>query len=121
MTGGNLKDYNGVGLLFPSEYLCADDLRERDVTVVIEKVIPRHELRREDNTTEEKPIVLLRGKQKKWVLNKTNAKSIAKLHGKPMDWEGKAIAIYPTTCKAFGEVHDCIRVRPTIPTRKAGK
>jgi hypothetical protein len=108
---GRLEDFNDVGLLFPSEYLQAADLRGRDVVVTIEKVDPRHSLKRTDGSSDAKPVVTLRGKTKKWVLNKTNAKAIAKLHGKPLEWIGQSIVIYPTTCEAFGDVVDCIRVK----------
>jgi hypothetical protein len=107
----DLSDYNGVGLLFPSDYLQADDLRGKDVTVTIASIEPRHELKGENNRIEHKPVVTVKNGTKKWVLNKTNAKTIAKKHGKPMDWIGKQVTLYPTTCTAFGETVDCIRVR----------
>ena len=63
-----------------------------------------------------KPVVRLKGKKKLWVLNKTNAKIIAKLHGNDVDgWVGKAIALYATTCDAFGETVECVRVRKAAP------
>ena len=46
------------------------------------------------------------------VLNKTNAGIIAKLYGTDTDaWVGKKIVIYATTCKAFGETVECVRVK----------
>jgi hypothetical protein len=115
---GNLKDFNDVGLLFPSEYLQAADLRGKDVTVTIEKVDPRHSLKKNDGSSDAKPVVTFAKAKKKWVLNKTNAKAIAKLHGKPLEWIGEKITLYPTTCEAFGDVVDCIRVRPQRPKSK---
>lgn len=113
-----LENYNRVGLLFPSQYLAGPDLMGRDVVVVIDSIDPRHELHRADNTKERKPVVTLRGKTKKWVLNKTNAKRIAKLYGpEATGWIGKSITLYMEKVKAFGEVHDAIRVRQEKPKK----
>ena len=49
-------------------------------------------------------------------MKKRNAKIIAKLHGNDVDgWVGKAIALYATTCDAFGETVECVRVRKAAP------
>ena len=54
--------------------------------------------------------------RKRWVLNKTNAKTIAKLYGTETDnWTGKRITLFPTTCEMKGETVDCIRVRAEVP------
>lgn len=62
-----------------------------------------------------------KGKPHKFVLNKTNAQTIAKVLGSPEtdDWRGKRITLYPTTCQAFGETVDCVRVRDKAPPPKA--
>jgi hypothetical protein len=50
------------------------------------------------------------------ILNATNARTIAALHGDDsIAWEGKRISIYPTTVRAFGKVNDVIRVVEQIP------
>ena len=43
--------------------------------------------------------------EKPMILNRTNCKTIAKLHGSPEveDWVGKKIQIYATTTKVAGE------------------
>ena len=48
-----------------------------------------------------------------FVLNKTNAKLIAKhLHEpKAINWPGAKITLSPETCEAFGEMVPCIRVK----------
>jgi hypothetical protein len=108
-------------LLFPNEYLGAPDLRGRDVTLTIDTV-RMESLKREDGD-EEKPIVHFiemrkrpKKKRKKWVLNKTNATQIAKLYGPEVNaWHGCRVTLYATTCQAFGQTVECIRVRDSKP------
>lgn len=98
-------------LLFPSNYVGAHDLKGKDVTLTIEAVAIE-ELTMAGGKTENKPIVRFKGASKALVLNKTNAKSIAKQHGKTTDdWIGKQITLYPTTTKCGRETVDCIRIR----------
>jgi hypothetical protein len=55
-------------------------------------------------------------------LNKTNAKTIARLYGNnPGAWTGKLITLYPATTSVGGEDMDCIRVRNETPKRAAAK
>ncbi len=52
------------------------------------------------------------------LLNKTNAKTIARLYGNnPSAWVGKLIALFPATTSVGGEDVDCIRVRNETPRR----
>lgn len=55
--------------------------------------------------------------EKPMILNVTNAKQIAKLHGTPYieDWSGKKITIYAARVKAFGEEVEALRIRPVLP------
>jgi len=52
--------------------------------------------------------------KKKLILNKTNAKAIAKRYGsKAQDWVGNWIRLVPEKCDAFGQKDTpCIRVYP---------
>lgn len=117
-------------LLFQTEFLAAVELKGRDVTLTIARV-DMETLRREgdddeDASSERRPVVHFEEMQrrpkkdrKRLVLNVTNAKTIAKLYGNATeDWTGKPITLYPTTCKAFGEVVECIRVRKQRPSAK---
>jgi len=98
-------------LLYPSEYLCAADLQGKAVTVEIESV-KVEELQSADGHEDQKPVIRFTGKAKRLVMNKTNAKSIAAIHGNDTDgWAGKKIILHPTTCEAFGETVECIRVK----------
>lgn len=116
-----------VRLLFPTEYLGAADLKGKDVDLTIASLAV--EDLRTDGGTEKKPCIYFEEvnrscerngtKPKKLVLNKTNMKAIAALHGYEADeWTGKRITLFPTTCPSFGEIVDCIRVKPTVPKPK---
>ena len=117
-----------VRLLFPTQYLSAADLRKEDRTVTIRGVTV-DELKTSQGS-EKKPCVYFEEtkaaadrdgkKEKRLVLNKTNAMTIASLYGYEVDeWKGKRITLYPTQADAFGKTVDCIRVRPTVPPAAA--
>jgi len=115
-----------VRLLFPSEYVAASDLIEAQrktgrngVALTISSVAV--ESLKTNRGSEKKPIVHFKemlarhaagnGPEKKLVLNKTNAKAIAKMYGfETSAWAGKKIILFPTQCEAFGETVDCVRV-----------
>ena len=55
---------------------------------------------------------------KPMILNKTNMKTIDKnLKYGPFieNWAGKKIQVYSASIKAFGDVVDALRIRPTVP------
>jgi ribosomal protein L31 len=56
---------------------------------------------------------------KPMVCNSTNAKAITKLHKTPEieQWAGKQVCIYVAQVKAFGDVVDALRIRPTLPSK----
>jgi len=98
-------------LLFPSEYIGAHDLRGKDVTLTISG-IRVEELKMEGGKSSTKPVVTFEVAKKRLVLNKTNAKTIASLHGPDTSlWKGKQITLYPTTTKMGPKTVDCIRIR----------
>ncbi len=109
--------------LFPSDYLGAHDLRGRDVDLTIRAVV-KEEIKTEKGPEmracvyfEEVQAKTPPGeKEKRLVLNRTNGKTIAKMHGPEVEgWTGKRITLFPTTVDAFGEIKDCIRIRPSAP------
>lgn len=115
-----------VRLLFPSKYLAAVDLRGKDVVLTIRRVAVE-ELKTERGT-EKKPLVYFKetaakaektgDDEKRLVLNKTNAMTIGGIYGMEVDdWKDKPITLYPTKVQAFGEMKDCIRVRPEAPKK----
>lgn len=115
-----------VRLLFPNEYVAAADLIEAQrktgkngVALTIASVSV--EALKTNKGTEKKPVIHFKemierhqrgnGPEKKLVLNKTNAKVIAKMYGFETNaWVGKKITLFPTQCEAFGETVDCVRV-----------
>lgn len=111
-------------LLHPSKYLAAEELRgpdgkPRDFTLTI-KSVALEELTRETEESESVPIIRFVETEKAMCLNRTNAETIADLHGTEADnWAGKRITIYPTKVKAFGTMTPCIRVRDTLPLDSA--
>jgi len=109
----DLSEYDHVGLLHPSNYLSAADLKGKDVTVTIESINPRDELQLPGKKkTIAKPVITFKAARKQFVLNKTNAHSIAKIHGPiPSEWIGKAITLYPTRVRFGPDMVDAVRVR----------
>ncbi len=104
-------------LMFPSQYLAAPDLGGKYVTVTIEKI--ERQALKTTKGDEDKWVMFMKGAKKKLVLNKTNARTIAELHGpKAEKWVGKQVVLFASTCQAFGKITDCIRVRDRLPTKR---
>lgn len=114
-----MTDYRGM---FDREYIGAWDLPpNRDVTVTIERV-KAGQLTTQGGRTAKKPIVYFEKREKGFVLNKTNAKTIAGMYGNDTTkWVGQRIAIYATTTSMGSETVECIRVRPKAPPASAQK
>jgi hypothetical protein len=56
---------------------------------------------------------------KPMILNATNSKSIHKLYGPFIeDWAGKQITLFASTAKMSGEMVECLRIRPNVPSRE---
>jgi hypothetical protein len=101
------QDYIGAYALQPGE----------DLTVTIRTVI-QQEVNGAGGRKQECIVAVLEG-QKPLILNATNSKSIAKLYGPYIeDWAGKQITLYASTTALAGEVVECLRVRPTVTTKK---
>ena len=68
----------------------------------------------------EKHVLYFQGYDRGLVLNSTNARTIAGIHGwETGDWKGKEIEVYPTTTEFDGETVNCLRVRkPEIDETK---
>lgn len=107
-------------LLFPTDYVAAPELKGKDANVTIKSVSVEELPLAGRSDTERRPVIRFAETPKKLVLNKTNAKVLAKLLGPELrEWVGKRITLYPTTTKFGPETVDCIRVRPKLPEAKA--
>lgn len=105
---------------FPSNFLKADDLNGKPVTLTIAAV--EMETLGQGKDKESKLIVQFKGTEKKLVCNKTNANTIGKLYGDDTDdWIGQRITIKPMEVEFQGEMKLAIRVSLTKPAPAAAK
>lgn len=101
-----------IDAAFPSTYLKAADLNERDITVTI------NDVKQEEVGDDSRPVVYFRGAKKGLVLNKTNATTIAEAYGNDTDdWFGKPVTLYEAEAEYQGKRMPAIRVR--IPKQEA--
>lgn len=106
--------------LHDSDYLYAHDLQGKEATLTITRVTGG-ELTGQGGKKTKKPLVYFKEPKsgKPLAFNKTNCKTVASLYGNDTDeWIGKRITIFPTKTQFGNEEHDCIRVRPRIPSGK---
>lgn len=104
-----IDDYEA---LFDSKYLRWFDIEGKgDIVCTIEKV-EREELTLRGGAKKKAPVISIKNGSKPLVLNRTNADSIAELHGnKPSQWPGKRICLFVTTTKLKGKQVNCIRIK----------
>lgn len=100
-----------VELMFPSDYIKAAEFKGREVTLTITKVT--HDEVMTSKGKMPKYILHFQETEKMFILNKTNAKAIAKALNEPkaINWPGHTVTLKPTECEAFGEIVECIRVK----------
>lgn len=107
-----------IMLAFPSNFIKAADLRDKDVTVLVDRV-EMDSLPMNGGKKETKVVLTIKKRDgspiaKKLVLNKTNATAIAKLYGPKVEaWKDKPITLYPTTTTFGRQTVECVRVRVT--------
>lgn len=101
------------------EYLGAWDVEEqpnREVTLTIDRIVDEKVVT--NGQSELCTVIYWTEKDvKKMIINITNKKTLAKLY-KTTDTEklkGKAVTIGIDKVKAFGDVHDALRIRKKIP------
>ena len=104
--------------LMNPDYIGAYSLAEgEDLTVTIDYVV-REQITGTGGKKEECTVAHL-VKNKPFILNATNSKSIAKLYGVYIeDWAGQKITLYATTTRMGGETVECLRVRPQVAERR---
>lgn len=102
------------------KYIAGDSLVGKTVRMTMDRVV-NEDVTGESGTAEKQIIYFVESK-KGMVLNKTNAKRIARLYGPETDdWKGKVIELYTESVKAFGETHNAIRVREAKQQAQANK
>ncbi len=105
--------------LFP--YLEGEELKGSNLTLTI-RDIRQEKMKSRRGKEESKWVLYFQETHKGFVVNKTNAKSIAVLHGKMTGgWVGKQITLYTEKLEAFGETHNALRVAVAIPSNGNGE
>jgi hypothetical protein len=108
-----------TGDVYGGNYLSAEDLNGREVTVRIESVSTMT-----DNDSQKKKLVLhFQGKVKTLVLNVTNANSCQELLGSDEtdDWIGRKICLFPTKVNFQGKMVPAIRVKEAAAAKAKPK
>ena len=99
-------DYKDV---YRSQYMKADDLNGRTATYTVTGCTA--EAVGEDT----KLVLAFTETDRPLVLNKTNATTMAELHGPETDgWTGKQIKLVPATTQYQGKMVKCTRISPEI-------
>lgn len=99
-----------VSQAYPSNYLKASDLQDRNVRVIISGY------KMEKIGEDQKPVLYFKGKEKGLVMNKTNANNIAAEYGDDMDdWQGHEIILFSAWVDFQGKSVEAIRVRKPQP------
>lgn len=107
--------------MFPSDYIAGVDiaLKGRDITLTIKEVV-KGEVVDTNGKKKRKGILHFEKTDKKLVLNRTNATSIAKLYGtNANDWIGKKVTLYAIRDRFFGKDQDAVRIRESAPQSAA--
>lgn len=84
-------------------------------TVEIVRVV-KESVKGSDGKSEDCTVAYLKD-EKPMILNATNCKTLSKVYGTPYieEWAGKSIIIHSEKVKAFGDVVDALRIKPTKP------
>ena len=101
-----------INTAFPSKYLKAADCDDHDLVLTIARV--KMETIGQGQKAEQKPVVYFSEQDKGFVLNKTNAKMIARL-AKSEDtdeWTGTKIRLVSAEVEFQGDLVMSLRVRP---------
>lgn len=103
------------------KYIAGDSLVGKSVAMTIDRVVVE-EVEGQNGKKEDKLVLYFAESAKGMILNKTNAKRIAKLFtGETDEWKGKVVELYTEPVKAFGETHNALRVRESKLVKQAAK
>jgi hypothetical protein len=103
--------------LFPSKYLKAIDLETEEAMATLSNFVVEPVRDVQSGKDEDQPVVHFDEFEKGLILNRTNAESIAALHGRDTEaWAGKRITLFVQRgVHAFNQTWDVIRVRNAVP------
>ena len=100
-----------VSEAFPSNFLKASDLNNRTVKAMIDRVVFEEIGMNKDK----KPVMYFKKWKKGLVLNKTNAETIAVIHGQHFEgWTGKEIELFSQMVPFQGQNVAAIRCRAVV-------
>lgn len=107
-------------LLHPSDYLASTEIpKGQDLTLTIKDVF-RDELTYRGGKKSKKPVMVFKEMPKKFVINATNAATIAAIYGvEARVWIGQRITLFQDMTQFGREMVTCIRIRPVVPDSKA--
>ena len=101
---------------FDYKYTGAYELQPNEEKVVTIKKVCKEEVNSTDGKKSMCLVAYFYDSSKPMVLNKTNCKTIEKIYSPfTEDWIGKKITVFSQKVKAFGDVVDALRIRPTKP------
>jgi hypothetical protein len=106
--------------LYNPDYLGAYSLEPNKDMILTIGTVKNEMITSCDGKKEEQMVIRFLEKVKPMILNVTNAKTITKVYKTPYveDWSGKKIQLYAEQVKAFGEVVEALRIRPTPPRQE---
>lgn len=89
----------------------------KDIILTIVNVKQNVEVHDPNGKKELKTVAYFAENVKPMILNSTNMRTIVKITKSEFieKWHGVKIQVFKATVKAFGEMHDCLRVRPFAP------
>lgn len=101
---------------FDYQYLGGYSIEGEDLTLTIKKVVTE-KVKGTSGRDEDCMVIYFEEESKGMICNKTNAKTITKVHGTPYieEWTGKRIVLGTEKVSAFGETTDALRVRAYKP------
>jgi hypothetical protein len=104
--------------LINPDYIGAYALQPDEDLVVTIDYVQREEVMGTDGKKEVCTVAHLVG-QKPLILNVTNSKTIHKLYGPYIEeWSGKTVTLFASMTRAFGEMVECLRIRPSVPAKR---
>ena len=97
-------------------YLKTEDLQGRAVRVVIESIAT--EAVKNEDGSENKLVVHFHGKDKAFILNRTNCELLEGIIGTDDydRWRGHTVVLYPTTTRFGNKTVPCLRFRANVVT-----